>query len=720
MVVAIQIWLRLRASIPPSLRRYYSLIIDPAAGQVTVVARMPTLSSPGQWITSKSENDKNFVEQQNAESVSWPTVIVDAARKTTLRPHRRARDHGTTRLASVISTGILSSFGMPFERLMQSMSQADRLGDITGGVKFAVVRSKLLHRPWMSVIEHCKLSMRPSDELDEDQREEVRFTVQSDMKASDFTPLMMTWAHFVWVCLALDLSVYDTMWHSSIPNTIKDGQGKDLIKLFEENDRVYARLLSGREVTYATHRALAWYNIAFNGEVLFPLGCGTLSQVPISSINISSELSVPSSTQTRANNAREQDQDDVVCGKEPEECDHPLAAACYWMLYRRDLPPGWITVSQKMLEYRQRILCYLKNLDEHKLLLGRLVSLVTPESHQNGALGSDERNKKASYSNNTAVPTPSDVSETSKEPNLELATDQTIDSEKGDQEEAASSITSTDDRIPDPVRYSESKTGQALPDSRMRTSTLAGAVADTDAKDTIRRNDTADSLKRDRLGKFENTKTVRILEALRSAFNASAYVQRYIMLEQIAGRSQKLAPKSLRFKLALKAQIIDGRDDLLEWTRILSLPLEQSDSSESRQRTQTSAYDLIDPKRRERFEFSVRPYIISPSACNVDLSDESKESSFMACVALALADWDDCAYQPWTARPEISSLAQQCEALAQERPTGKTMTPAVLIDNINIGVRQLALSIRENGLYTAPKTPVHDLMRKRDRNVYLL
>jgi hypothetical protein len=295
MVVAIQIWLRLRVSIPPTLRKYYSLIIDPAAGQVTVVARMPTLSSPGQWTTSGSEVDKKLLAQESTESFSWPLAIVDAARKTTLRPHRRARDHDTTRLASVISAGTLSSFGMPFELLMQSMSQADRLGDITGGVQFAITRSRLLHRPWMSMIEHCKFSMRPLDEVDDNQREEVRFTVQSDMKASDFTPLMMTWPHFVWVCLALGATACDPLWHSDVPHTIKNGEAKEMIRLFEENDRLYARLLSGQAINYVKHRALAWYNIAFNGEVLFPLGCGTLSQAPMYSVNISSELSVLSS-----------------------------------------------------------------------------------------------------------------------------------------------------------------------------------------------------------------------------------------------------------------------------------------------------------------------------------------------------------------------------------------------------------------------------------------
>jgi hypothetical protein len=163
-----------------------------------------------------------------------------------------------------------------------------------------------------------------------------------------------------------------------------------MIRLFEDNDRLYARLLSGQEVSYVTHRALAWYNIAFNGEILFPLGCGTLSQVPISSVNISSQRSAPASLQEGA-----QTLDSAVCGKEPQGCEHPLAAACYWMLYRRDLPTGWITVSQQMLEYRQRILCHLKDLDERNLLLDKLVSIVGPASPQNGALGRDDEKDRA-------------------------------------------------------------------------------------------------------------------------------------------------------------------------------------------------------------------------------------------------------------------------------------------------------------------------------------
>jgi hypothetical protein len=187
-----------------------------------------------------------------------------------------------------------------------------------------------------------------------------------------------------------------------------------MIRLFEDNDRLHARLLSGQEITYVTHRALAWYDITFNGEVLFPLGCGTLSQVPISSINISSKLSAPASLQKGAKIL-----DSIVCGKVPQQCDHPLAAACYWMLYCWDLPAGWIAVSQQMLEYRQRILCHLKDLDERNLLLDKLVFIVGPESLQHGELGQDDEKDRLSPPNTTAEPTQLGIPETSKKPHAD-------------------------------------------------------------------------------------------------------------------------------------------------------------------------------------------------------------------------------------------------------------------------------------------------------------
>jgi hypothetical protein len=47
MMMAVGIWIKLEQSIPSGFRKYYSVIPDPTAGKVTVVARMPTLEVPG-------------------------------------------------------------------------------------------------------------------------------------------------------------------------------------------------------------------------------------------------------------------------------------------------------------------------------------------------------------------------------------------------------------------------------------------------------------------------------------------------------------------------------------------------------------------------------------------------------------------------------------------------------------------------------------------------
>jgi hypothetical protein len=628
MVVAIQIWLRLRASIPPSIRKYYSLIIDPAAGQVTVVARMPTLSSPGQWMASRPDVDKKSLDQESTTSFSWPPAVINAAPQKPLRLRKRARNHVTTRLASVISTRILTPFGMPPEVLMQSMTQAGRLGDITGGGKFAVTRSKLLHRPWMSLIEHCKLIMRPTDEMDDDQREEVRFTVQSDMKASDFTPLMMTWSHFAWICLALNVGAYDPLWQSSIPYTIKNGEGKDLIKLFEDNDRLCARLLSGQEVTYITHRALSWYNVAFNGEVLFPLGCGALSQVPISSVNISTELSAPSLPQKHARKARERAQIGVVRGKEPQECEHPLAAACYWMLYRRDFPAGWITVSQQMLEYRERVLCYLQHLDDHGMLLDRLVCIMTAGPRQNDALKLDDKKGAVSPPDATARPNLLKTSETSKEAHIDFVSDGSPVLQMSDKGEAAVDVSTHPtgkEGTTDPVQSADDRTNQLsaeFPKGAVATKQASAAFGvdreamsyrDDDSAIRKARSDDADVngewrfRDRRRLAQPEIIKAHHVRVILRSHFESSAYVQRYQYLALM--RQQLLPFISNKFmggadhKTHSKEVLADSARDLLQ-------PLEHSMPQHVHIQTQTNTYDSIDPKRRERFELAVRSYMI--------------------------------------------------------------------------------------------------------------
>jgi hypothetical protein len=450
-----------------------------------------------------------------------------------------------------------------------------------------------------------------------------------------------------------------------------------MIRLFEDNDRLYARLLSGQEVSYVTHRALAWYNIAFNGEILFPLGCGTLSQVPISSVNISSQLSAPSSLQKRAQEAHEQTLDNVVCGKELQNCEHPLAAACYWMLYRRDLPTGWITVSQQMLEYRQRILCHLKDLDERNLLLDKLVSIVGPASPQNGALGRDDEKDRSSPADTTARPKPLDIPETSKEPHADST----------------------------------------------NSSSHAEALADVEADLRAIYMEDPDDAERTRLAKFKIDNATRIRIHLESTFMTSTYVQRFSMLLQMAQTSQ--TSKS-RLKNETKGQATEvSLGDLARWARNFLEPLTEDEyrfMNFGRLR-QTGMYELIDPKLRERFEFAVRPYIISPSACDFNWGDGTDEGDFLACVALALSDWDDCVhhYQDWAPQPDLTSLSRECGFLSRDvADHGLPKTSKTVHKGIRSKARKLLTNVRKNGLYAAPESPVGQLMRKNDRNVYLL
>lgn len=57
MFVAIRIWDKLRRSIPPAFKGYYTLIPDPTARKVTVVARVPSLAMPGLWSTHPQSAD---------------------------------------------------------------------------------------------------------------------------------------------------------------------------------------------------------------------------------------------------------------------------------------------------------------------------------------------------------------------------------------------------------------------------------------------------------------------------------------------------------------------------------------------------------------------------------------------------------------------------------------------------------------------------------------
>jgi hypothetical protein len=205
MVLAIHIWLKLRKSIPLQYRKYYSLLPDPAAGKVTVVARTPSLELPGLWPTK---------------------VTIDHLGKVPLQRRKTALPTLADHLAFIpISPAVPT-----LTALHRAFSDVDSVASFQS---FRIARQRLLGRTWMTLVDQCSLSLgSPQDDvnthgtkLEREEDDEVRFAVESDMNANEPTPLRMNWAQFVWLSLALGVNPQDPAFYGDYPCTLKDSQG---------------------------------------------------------------------------------------------------------------------------------------------------------------------------------------------------------------------------------------------------------------------------------------------------------------------------------------------------------------------------------------------------------------------------------------------------------------------------------------------------------------
>ena len=384
MLVAIRIWTQLKQSIPPGLREYYSLIPDPTAGKVTVVARMPSLEIPGLWSTDPT----------NARAARLPS---------------EKRGIPSQFHASLLAMGL--PLAAPSTAMMARNAARNEIRPTSFTLRLG--RQYLLGRIWMSLIDHCGLALKKSrhdgDGVDVDNdfgdEEESRFMVAGDMKASDRTPLKMNWVQFVWLALALGASAYDSSWNTKFPYALKDSEDEDFVYLFYEEDRLFARSGLRRKFSYSLRRAFAWYNIELIGECLLPLGRGDGTRVRLDHVTISPELSacrlgMELGTQGCSN---------IIRGKEPQDCSNPLAAACCWMLYWRrqnqdDL--GLLPVSQHLLEYRQRVLCHLKLLDDHGRLIIKVRTLLLAKTDRDVSTQHESDLHAASVTSETTLSHP--------------------------------------------------------------------------------------------------------------------------------------------------------------------------------------------------------------------------------------------------------------------------------------------------------------------------
>lgn len=532
----------------------------------------------------------------------------------------------------------------------------------------------------MSLVDHCGLVLKKShhdengDEEDPSDGEESRFTVASDMRASDRTPLKMNWPQFVWLALALDISAYDPGWESGYPCTLKNSENEPSIYLFYEEDRLFAKFVLRGEPGYSLQRAFAWYNVKLDGDRLLPLGHGESAAVCLESVTISPELS----TCRLGKNLTSQGCSDAIVGEEPQNCTNTLAAACSWMLYWRRQRLEFnelLPVSQHLLECRQRTLCHLKLLDTQNKLVTKVRSLV---------LASQDTNK------------------------LEFATTVVNYSNSSVPSELAKNVDGTAEKL------------NASPDAVLSTLPLSDPpLGPVEAAPLSAR---------------DQSLVDAILEQLRSSFASSRYVQTHAELHY-------------KFRLIKRMrQDLNGHKNIWllhsDWTQLfwqveanplLSLVSEPRWSSleihsrqSTRNRNRRDLYNLIPSKLKARFESAIQAW--ASKLDSVSWRYDLDGTDNLACIALALADWDDCSLQEWRPRDGLQSLANRVnevlfdvkawlfDGFKREGDDFLRMERDEM-NQLESLLQSFTADTPGKGLYTAPsENPVTRLLHLRDKD----
>jgi hypothetical protein len=646
MLVAIRIWTKLKRSIPPSFMNYYSLIPDPTAGNVTVVARMPTLDIPGLW------------------SINTPKArLRSSASEKKKKPYSQLH-------RSIVAMGM--PLTAPSTAMMARDASRSNIGPPPSPLR--IERQKLLGRTWMSLADHCGLVLKKSrndeDENDDDpsDQEEIRFLVASDMKASDRTPLEMNWVQFVWLALALGVNPSNPSWQPKFPYYLKDSEEEDFVHLFYEEDRLFAKCALRAKLTYSLRRAFAYYNIELDNECLSPLGCDKSARVCLEHVTMSPELS-----RCRLGmDLNSQGCSNTIRGKEPQDCNNPLAAACCWMLYWRrhyhefhELLP----VSQHLLEYRQRVLCRLNLLDDENMLVAKVRSLLLANSVD-----------EVATKHQSDLDDASNTTQTTSEPTLPH-----LDPSQD---------------IPMKTEMTESK--QPVEDALLNAHQQSQAEA--------------------------------ILKQLRSRFAASKYVQMHINLCKHAEFIKKdpllravLEKRELTQGEKMRMIINRKHDIRLELNEPLWSVLEPQDRKSTKSRNERDLYSLFPSRMKAEFESKVQSWASDPEVQGGSRWDEMEGTGLLACIALALTDWDCYESKAWRSCDDLAITFNQTNRLVKNLIHGaRSVKDFGKVDdayNLERLFARFTTGILENGLFTAPsENPVSPLfqLREKDAKVYLL
>jgi hypothetical protein len=762
MFMAIHIWLKLKRSIPLGYREYYSLLPDPAAGKVTVVARTPSLERPGLWPTKAGGY---------------------GLRKPLLPKPKTALPSLADHVAFVPIAPALS--GLTASKLTVND------GNITVPFRsFKMPRRTLLGRTWMTLADRCALVLgSPEDDenayetkLERDEEDEIRFSVESDMNANAPTPLRMDWAQFVWFSLALGVPPYNSEWCGSYPCTLKDIEGNALITLFESEGQFFARLFTERNISYSLNRAFAWHNVILEREGLWPLGWQRKSHVPLSSVQISPGLSTLLNT-----NELERGASSVLRGKEAQDCEDPLASACRWMLYHRryrSITRVSIPVSQQMMEFRERALCHLHLLDKKGQLEEKIRLLVRAALEPKDPVRTSDEKMANNDSQGTLEPRTTGLNDVSDEVNATVtfadASHETnkhtsVEAEQSELDQRAIDVQTIDERestpcdiTPDQANFFGSAT-QVEPVSPIDPDDAQADRDCTDGHDGHPQHPTATNPRsaspiassrngpakgglpthvntENRKVKSEpatqlsasQSKTVStILDAIRSVLAASNYVKRFETLlsirSEIVHRFVKLSGSRARLKALYKFQprgTANAIEDdaifgpALAWLAKFRAECNELDTltdHKSRRSKTIDVYELLPRIHRARLEDATLEGTSAPSVLS---SNSSDNTSFVALIALAAAEWDTDINQAWRLNTEVLNRFEALTTTWREEALRFGHDQKKRLDSqrkVQLDTELQTTDLINDGLYNAPENSELDiLLTKEIRKVCLL
>jgi hypothetical protein len=552
---------------------------------------------------------------------------------------------------------------MPFTAHPTAMMARNATMNNTGSSPslLCIKRQYLLGRTWMLLVDYCGLILN-HDEHDAGPSEEVesRLMVASDMKASDRTPLKMQWPQFVWLALALGVSPYDPGWQSSYPRTLKNSENEDSIHLFYEEDRLIAKVAIGVIFThYSLRRAFGWYNIRLNDDSLFALGRSESVPQRLGSVTISPELSAC----RLGMDLNTEGSSNTVNGFEPQDCTNALAAACSWMLYWRRQRLNLdelLPVSQHILEYRQRALCHLNLLDKEGKLETGVQSLVLAKTIEDLDLQSGW-DASAALLNSFSKATP-----LHPDPSLGLPTKTGVTKE---------------DQLPKDIVLS------APPQH------IVGAI----------------------------------VRQLRSSFASSTYVQRHAELSRNikstelakSSSSERQEPNPLKIAAMHKLHGRWPEELLILESRWSSLEAKSGQSIKGRK--EKDIYDLLPSNLRAEFESAVQLWASNPDE-HITCWNGLDGIGFLACIALALADWDIYGQEAWQLRDDLQSMANRLRRRFAGGRIALVFGYGEMMRKLHGLSKDVRCNILSKGLYSAPSVnPVTSLLhsREEDTTVYL-